>query len=97
MFYIKNVNNFIIPFRITFRLYAKFAAPAHTYPLVCLIYSIFLYYKELVKPHLLTVTHYISHLFTKVDVIFDNIIGDFDFYAYLSNQLRITHKNIISV
>jgi hypothetical protein len=71
--------------RITFRLFTKFAAPAHTYPLVCLIYSIFLYYKELVKPYLPTVTHDISYLFTKIDVIFDNIISDFGLYAYLNN------------
>jgi tripartite-type tricarboxylate transporter receptor subunit TctC len=51
--------------RQSFRLYAKFAALAHTYPLVCLMYSIFLYYKELVKSYLPTVTHDISCLFTR--------------------------------
>jgi hypothetical protein len=51
----------------------KFATPAHTYPLVCLIYSIFLYYKELVKPRLLIVTHYISPVLKEYDVIHDVI------------------------
>ena len=70
---------------ITFRLYMKFAALAHTCSLVCLIYSIFLYYKELVKPYLLSVALYISYLFTKIDVIFDNIIPCFGIYDYLDN------------
>jgi uncharacterized MAPEG superfamily protein len=40
---------------------------ALTYSLVRLIYSILLYYKELVNPYLLSVALYISHLFTKID------------------------------
>jgi hypothetical protein len=63
----------------------RFAALAHTCSLVCLIYSILLYYKELVKSYLLIVTHYISYLFTKIDNIFDNIIPNFGLYAYFSN------------
>jgi hypothetical protein len=54
-----------------------FASLAHAYSLVCLIYSIFLYYKELVKPHLLTATHCISPLLKEYDVIHDVIFSRF--------------------
>jgi hypothetical protein len=50
-----------------------FAAIAHTYSVVRLIYSIFLYYKELVNPYLLTVALYISPLHKEYDVIRDVI------------------------
>jgi hypothetical protein len=63
---------------------AKFAALAHTCSLVRLIYSILLYHKELVKPYLPIPAHAISHYFTKIDVIFDNI-----FYV-LHNVIQIT-------
>jgi hypothetical protein len=59
------------------------------------MYSIFLYYNELIKPYLLIVTHAISYYFTKIAVIFDNIIrsvgehGDEkEITQYVKNQGR---------
>jgi hypothetical protein len=44
------------------------------------MYSILLYYKELVKSYLPTVTYDISCLFTRIVVIFVIIIQDFNIF-----------------